>query len=128
MSIFFYKYFIIIFNRLFDANTSISDEMARSIAINPQKIVCLTTSNLIFSLLLSFIMDLYSLNPLTHIASMAGINIKFCNTKLAKTKASPFDVPSTLIQAEIVYPRQNPLYTTIPKTTGIPYNCCTKKP
>ena len=113
---------------LFDINTSTIDATQSTIAINPQNIVCLIISIFMFSLLLSFTIDLYSLNPLTLIAIIAGINIMFCKIKLLNIKASPFEVPSTLIQAEIVYPRQKPLYNINPKTTGIPYNCGSKKP
>lgn len=109
-------------------NTSIIEDIQRVSAINPQNAVCLTISIFIFSLLLSFIIDLYSLKPLTLIAIIAGINIMFCKIKLLNIKASPFEVPNTLIHEEIVYPRQKPLYNIIPKTTGIPYNCSSKKP
>lgn len=113
---------------LFDINTSTTDAIQSTIAISPQNIVCLIISIFIFSLLLSFTIDLYSLKPLTLIAIIAGINIMFCKIKLLNIKASPFDVPSTLIHAEIVYPRQKPLYITRPKTAGIPYNRSSKKP
>ena len=93
-----------------------------------QKIVCLTISIFIFSFLLSLLIDLYNLNPLTLIAIITGIKIIFCNNKLLIVKANPLEMPKTLIKADIVYPRQNPLYIIIPKTTGIPYYCSSKKP
>lgn len=113
---------------MFDIKVSIADEMVKTISINVQNIVCLIISNFMFSFLLSFIIDLYNLNPLTLIASIAGINIKFCNNKLLNTKASPLEVPKIPTHADIVYPKQNPRYTTNPNTTGIPYYCCSKKP
>ena len=82
--------------------------------------VCLNISNFIFSFLLSFIIDLYNLNPLTPKAKIAGINNIFCNNKATKIKLSPFPKPIIDIHSEIVYPKQNPLYNIIPNTTGIP--------
>lgn len=52
----------------------------------------------------------------------------FCKSKLLKTNDIPLPVPSTLTRADIVYPKQNPLYIIKPKTIGIPYYCCAKKP
>ena len=94
---------------MFDIKTSITEETAKAINIIIQNIVCLIISTLMFSLLLSFTIDLYNLNPLTLIANIAGIKIKFCNNKLLNKKASPLDVPKILVKAEIVYPRQKPL-------------------
>lgn len=59
---------------------------------------------------------------------MAGINIMFCNSRDIKINNIPFPVPITTIIDAIVYPKQNPLYNIIPKTIGIPYYGCSKKP
>lgn len=99
---FFYKYFEIIFSILFDAKTSIKDDIANTIAIIPQSIVCLIISIFMFSLLLSFIIDLYNLKQLTAIVKIAGINNIFCNNKLLKIKEIPFPTPKTLTNADIV--------------------------
>ena len=101
-------------------NISITDEKHNTININNEKIICLTISNFILSFLLSLVIDLYNLNPLTAIAIIAGINNIFCKNKLEKIKPKPLEIPKTLIKLDIVYPRQNPLYKTIPNTTGIP--------
>ena len=62
-----------------DPSISIIDEIITNISIKRENRICLTISNFIFSFLLSFIIDLYNFIPLTAIASIAGINIKFCN-------------------------------------------------
>lgn len=59
---------------------------------------------------------------------MAGINIIFCNNKVIKINNIPFPIPIIVIIDDIVYPKQNPLYNIIPKTTGIPNYSCSKKP
>ena len=59
---------------------------------------------------------------------MAGIKIKFCNTIVINIKSNPLDKPIIEIQTDIVYPKQNPLYNIIPKTTGIPNYSSSKKP
>ena len=43
-----------------------------------------------------------------------------CNTNDNNTNAIPFGSPKIVIIADIVYPKQNPLYSTIPNTIGIP--------
>lgn len=43
-------------------------------------------------------------------------------------KSNPFDNPIIEMQTDIVYPKQNPLYKMIPKTTGIPNYSRSKKP
>ena len=93
-----------------------------------EKIVCLIISIFIFSLFLSFTIDLYNLKALTAIAIIAGMNNKFCRTSETTVNIIPLESPITIIIVEIVYPKQNPLYNTIPKTMGIPYYCCSKKP
>lgn len=62
-----------------------------------------------FSFLLSLIIDLYNLNPLTAKANVAGIKIKFCSTKLNNIKSIPFPIPKIDTHTDIVYPKQNPL-------------------
>ena len=74
-----------------------------------ENIVCLTISNFMFSFLLSLIIDLYNLNPLTAKANVAGIKIKFCSTKLNNVKSLPFPIPKIDTHTDIVYPKQNPL-------------------
>ena len=92
-----------------------------------ENIVCLIISNLIFSFLLSFTIDLYNLNPLTPKANITGIKIRFCNNTEIDIKIMPLENPIVETKVAIVYPKQNPLYTTIPKTIGIPYYSCSKK-
>ena len=82
--------------------------------------VCLISSNFIFSFLLSFVIDLYSFIPLTASAIMLGIYMRFCNNILVAIKIIPFQLPNVLIIIEIVYPTQNPFAVTIPITIGIP--------
>ena len=65
-------------------------------------IVCLINSLFIFSLSLSFAIDLYNLILLTPNAKIAGMNIKFC-------KHNP-----------IVNPKHNTLYRINNITIGIP--------
>ena len=107
---------------------SIKEESINNININKENIVCLIISSFIFSLLLSLIIDLYSLIPLTPNANIIGIKIIFCNSIDTKIKIIPFIVPITLTIVAIVKPKENPLYKIIPKTIGIPYNCSSKKP
>lgn len=103
-----------------EINISIIAEIINSINIINEKIVCLKISNFMFSFLLSFIIDLYSLKPLTASARIAGINNIFCINNVTIEKINPLVSPNTNIDVEIVYPRQNPLYSTIPNTIGIP--------
>ena len=51
-------------------------------SIITEKIVCLTISNFMLSFLLSLIIDLYSLIPLTAKAIITGIIIIFCKNIL----------------------------------------------
>ena len=68
----------IICNKLADIYVSIKDDNIKSISIISEKIVCLTISIFTFSLLLSFIIDLYNFNPLTANANIHGIIKIFC--------------------------------------------------
>lgn len=90
--------------------------------------MCLNISILIFSFLLSLTIDLYNLKPLTANAKIAGINNMFCNNNVDNIKIIPFPVPIIDTHKEIVYPKQNPRYSTIPNTTGIPITWIPKKP
>ena len=103
-----------------DTKVSTKEAIINKIIIINENIVCLSISNFMLSTFLSFTIDLYNLNPLTAIAIIAGIKIKFCKTNVIITNNRPFDNPITVIHVDIVYPKQNPLYKTIPKTTGIP--------
>ena len=104
-----------------EINISIIDAIHKNANIIDEKIVCLSTSIFILSLFLSFTIDLYNLNPLTPIAIIAGMNIMFCSNKAIKINNIPFPVLITTIIDAMVYPKQNPLYSIIPKTIGIPY-------
>lgn len=116
------------FNILFDTKTSIQLENIKTVDIIVLKMVCLTISILTLFDILSFIIDLYKFIPLTPIASIAGIKSKFWINKSLNTNTNPFEIPRTLTQDDIVYPRQKPLYIIIPNTIGIPYYCCSHKP
>lgn len=83
-------------------NVSIKDESINNNSIILENIVCLTISILIFSFLLSFIIDLYNLKPLTAKAKIAGINTRFCNNIVINIKLKPFDNPIMLIKTDIV--------------------------
>ena len=71
--------------------------------------VCLIISNLMFSFLLSCIIELYTFIPLTVSAIIHGIDIIFFRNIFIKNNITPFPVPKTNTIDEIVYPRQNPL-------------------
>ena len=103
-----------------EINTSIIEEISIMHNIIIENIMCLNNSNFMFSLFLSFIIDLYNLNPLTANAIIAGIRKILGSKKLINVNIIPFCRPSTVTQTDIVYPRQNPLYIIIPNTTGIP--------
>ena len=94
---------------LVEIKISIPDDINNNSNITSEKIVCLSISNFIFSFRLSFIIDLYSLKPLTAKASIAGITKKLWKSRLLNIKINPFDIPKVVIHADIVYPRQNPL-------------------
>lgn len=119
---------IIIFNILVEIKLSTRDDISNNINITIENIVCLIISNLIFSFLLSFTIDLYNLNPLTPNANITGIKIRFCNNIEININIKPFEKPIVLTKIAIVYPKENPLYKTIPKTIGSPYYSCSKKP
>ena len=103
-----------------DIYTSTNEDSIRKHKIVIENIVCLIISIFIFSLLLSFIIALYNFVPLTPIAKIHGIIIKFCSSKVIRENIIPFHVPNAKMIVEIVYPNENPLYTIIPYTTGIP--------
>ena len=82
--------------------------------------LCFKIDNFIFSFLLSFIIDVYNLILLTPKMIIAGINIIFCKNIVIKTNIKPLILPNTYTHDAIVYPKQNPLNSNIPKTIGIP--------
>lgn len=100
--------------------TSKTDATNIKINITNENIVCLNISNFIFSLLLSFVIDLYNFIPLTAIANIAGINNILGNKKFTNEKIVPLVIPSMVTDTAIVYPKQKPLYNTIPNTIGMP--------
>lgn len=67
-----------------------------------EKIVCLISSNLMFSISLSFIIALYNFVPLTPKAIKHGMAIIFCSSKLEIAKMLPFFIPKTDIKVETV--------------------------
>lgn len=69
-----------------------------------ENIECLYISNLTFSLLLSFNIELYSLVPLTPIAKITGIIIIFCKSIVVVENKIPVPVPNVAIIEAIVYP------------------------
>lgn len=73
-----------------------------------------------FSFLLSFMIDLYNLNPLTANPNKHGINIIFCNNIADNINNMFFVVSNDIIIDAIVYPRQNPLKQIIKYTNIIP--------
>lgn len=81
-----------------------------------------------FSFLLSFIIDLYNFNPLTPNPNKTGTNNRLCKNNDINTNIRPLLIPIILMHADIVKPKQNPLYNIIPNTIGIPNNRCSKKP
>ena len=107
------------FSRLF-AKFSITPSRHKFIIFISENIVCLNISIFIVSFFLSFTIDLYSLNPLTAIAIVAGIISIFCKNIELKINVIPCCIPNIFIKIEIVYPKQNPLYIIIPNTIGIP--------
>ena len=98
-----------ILSKKFEPYTSINEAIIKINKIKREKIVCLIISIFIFSLLLSFIIDLYNLAPLTANAKVAGIINKFCSNKVIKQNNIPFPVPKVNKIDEIVYPSENPL-------------------
>ena len=74
-----------------------------------ENIVCLSISSFMFSLPLSFIIDLYSLIPLIESANSTGIKIIFCRSIEDKINIPPFLAPSVATMQDILYPKVNPL-------------------
>ena len=68
--------------------------MISKININIENIVCLNISNFIFSLPLSFIIELCNFIPLTASARIAGINMIFCNKIVEAKNNKPFPCPA----------------------------------
>ena len=66
-----------IVNKLLDMYTSIKDDNIKHISNITDTNVCLIISSLMFSLLLSFIIDLYNFIQLTDMQIMTGIKIIF---------------------------------------------------
>lgn len=85
-----YIYFINNIRKFFDIYTSTNDDSINATVITREKSVCLNISNLMFSLLLSSIIELCSLIPLTAKANMHGINIMLCSKSSAIKNSSPF--------------------------------------
>lgn len=88
--VFSYKYFTMPINRFFDTYTSINEANIRTISIIKETIVCLKISNFIFSLLLSFIIELCNFIPLTAKTIMHGINNIFCRRTVEIKNRIPF--------------------------------------
>ena len=82
--------------------TSITEDIIRNINKNPENNVCLNISSFIFSLLLSFIIELCSLIPLTASAIIHGINKIFWNRTAENKNNIPFPVPHVNIIEDIV--------------------------
>ncbi len=82
-------------NILVETYTSTKDARTKNnnkiIEIN----VCLIISNFIFSLLLSFIIDLYNFIQLTVIQTITGIKIRFCKKTVLNKNVNPFCTPRT---------------------------------
>lgn len=87
---------------LVEIKLSIKDDTINNTNITKENIVCLIISSLIFSFLLSFIMDLYSLKPLTPKANITGIKIIFCNNIEINININPLEKPIVLINVAIV--------------------------
>lgn len=85
-----YKYLAQICNKFVEIYTSIKAEISSNSNINNEKIVCLVTSNFIFSFLLSFTIDLYNFIPLTAKKIIPGINSIFWNSKEVIINIIPF--------------------------------------
>ena len=86
----------------FETKTSINEDIIIKKRINTQKIVCRNISNLIFSILLSFIIELCNLIPLTERAIIHGIKIMFCRKIVDKINNKPFHSPHVAIIEDIV--------------------------
>lgn len=73
-----------------------------------------------FSLVFSFIIDLYNLIPLIASANNIGINIMFCGSIDVNINIIPCFVPSVAIILDILNPKVNPRIATTAYTTNIP--------
>ena len=100
--------------------TSINDDTIRIINKNAENNVCLNISNFIFSLRLSFIIELCNLFPLTASAIMQGIKKMFCSKIVDIKNNIPLPIPHVSIIDDIVYPKQNPLKHIVKYTIDIP--------
>ena len=79
--------------------TSIKAEPTKINANKAENMECLQISSFIFSFLLSFIIDLYNLIPLTARANIAGINIMLCKSNVSIEKIMPFPPKVAIIDA-----------------------------
>ena len=78
-------------NKIFlEMYTSTNDDISKISKINIENIECLSIPTFIFSFPLSFIIELCNFIPLTASASMAGINIIFCNNIEENKNNIPF--------------------------------------
>lgn len=111
-----------------EISVSTTAEAIKIININIENTVCLTSSNFMFSFLLSLYIDLYAFNALTPSDIIPGMNNIFCIIIDIAVKAIPFNIPNTTVILDIVYPKQNPLNAIIPNTIGIPNYSTTYKP
>lgn len=111
-----------------EAYVSINEATINKAASSPENIVCLKISNLTFSLLLSFIIDLYSLIPLIANANKTGINIIFWKSIEEKINAAPFCIPKVAIILDILNPREKPRKQTIAYTASTPNYSKPSKP
>lgn len=73
----------------FDTYTSIKEETTNIAVITNENSVCLKISIFMFSLALSFIIELCNLIPLTASANMHGMNKIFCSKTEDKRNIRP---------------------------------------
>ena len=107
-------------NKLLERYVSIKAEIVSiTIEINIS-ITNLIPSYLIFSLRLSFIIDLKLFIPLTAKKKIAGNSNILLKNIIDVTSISPFPVPITAIAPDIVYPIENPLFKIIKYIPGLP--------
>lgn len=76
--------------KLLERYASIQEAIPKPITIHNEKMVCLHTSNFMFSFLLSFVIELYNFFPLTAIAKIQGMAIIFCKNMLDRLKINAF--------------------------------------
>lgn len=91
-----------------DTYVSIKDATISIILNIAEKIVCLNISSFMFSLPLSFIIDLYSLIPLIESANRTGIKIMFWRSMDDMINTVPFFAPSVATMQDILYPSVKP--------------------